>query len=437
MDRKYIFLIGLVGALVVILILFLLLGRKTTQTSSLNFVTYNDTKDLKDLVAAFETQNNVKVNVIKKDLASYELDSLNLISTGKIDVWGIPNNWLPKHHDKLSDYKSPAVKTAEENISGYKTLYPDVVTEENIINNKIYGFPLFYDPLVMFTNSGLRSKAGSAQNLTREQNDLLSKNPTHWDELAGQAPLITQLNGKIITQSATALGTNDLPSGPDILTLLMLQNGTLMTTDDKTQAIFHTAANLFGGPAFPGAKALEYYASFGDPEAKNYSFSSDSGEPTRAFANGKIAYYIDYLSKSADINLINPDFNYSVLSMPQVKETKNPINLVRYETFSVPNTSANQKLAWQFVRFLTDEQNAKKYASRAKQPVILKNLAEGAGDTNSKALATAASWYNPDAPETAKIFRTNIADVLAGRSAQTVLDGAAIQVTNLLTNIKD
>lgn len=438
MDKKYIFLFGLIGALIIVIVLYFVLGRTAPKATTLNFVSYNDqAKDLQDLITAFETQNQIKVNVVNKKIDNYELESLNLISTGKIDVWGLPNNWLAKHHDKLSEYKSAAIKTEAESINGYKALYPDVVVSENIINGKVYGFPLTYDPLVMFVNPALRSKASSAQNLTNEQSDLLSKNPTTWDELALQAPLITEKSGKTITQAAAALGTSDLPSGPDILTLLMLQNGTQMTTDDKTQAIFHTAQNIFGLTEFPGARALSYYASFGQTNSKNYSFSSDFSNPTRAFAEGKIAYYFDYLSKSADINLISPDFNYSVSAVPQVKETKNPVNMVRYETFSVPSTSANQKLAWKFIRFLTDEQTAKKFATKSESPVIMKNIAAETNDTNSKALLTAANWYNPDATETAKIFRAAITDVLAGKSAQTVLDGTAIQITNLLTKIKD
>ncbi len=431
MDKKYIILIGALILVVIFGVLLFASNRGKNKTTELNWITYDEEeKNFADIIPAFEAANKVKVNFKKIDPNNYEVESLNLISTGKIDVWGIPNTWLPKHHDKL------AASPTKDIASIYKKAYPEAISTENIIDGKVYGFPLSADSLVMFSNYNAKSKAITGREFTQEQDDFIAKVPANWDDLAELAKLITLKSNDKISVSVAGLGTDTVPSASDILTLMMLQNGTQMTSDDHLQATFHTAINKFGGESFPGAKALETYTGFANKNSSDYTFNSSLGDPLRAFAENKLIYYIDYLSKESDIKRISPELSYSIHPVPQVKETKNPVSFISYETFTVPQTSKNQLMAWKLVDFITSKENAQSYYRVSKkQPALLNTDADQSNETKI-ALATAGTWYNPDAQEVNKIFKEMINQVLAGASVQTALDSASIKVTELLGKIQ-
>ena len=426
MDKRYIILgVALLALFIVGAIFAVSSCNKKPQTTELTLLTYQDEDALKEALKDYETLNSIKVNIVQKDPQNYELDSLNLISTGKVDVWGIPNNWLPKQHDKL------AFRDGKSDITAYKALYPEVVQKDNIIDNKIYGYPLVADPLVMYVNSDLISAAKRGNNLSEADKDILDKKPLNWDDVAAQARLITIKSGDTVTTAGIALGTDDLAAAPAILTTLITQNGAQMTNDNNSEASFHTSVNKFSGGDYPGAKALDFYTGFADPNNPNFSFSQTFGDTTRAFAEGQIAYYIDFASKAKDIETINPELNYAVASLPQVRESQNPVNYIAYETFAVPNSSTDQTAAWDLIDYLNSEKILETFAKVSNKDLIT-DVESG---ENANAIKTALSWYNPDATAVDNIFRTSIAQVLQGVSAQTTLDSAALQVTDLLKKI--
>jgi len=441
--KKLIILIG--GGLVVIVLIIILIvsltGQKQTSTSTLNFVTYGENvKGLQSLVAPFEKTNNVKINFVKKTLNNYELDSLNMISTGQMDVWGIPGSWLPKHLDKLSTFNfDPTTNKLDEGIlAAYQDSYPASIVQGNVIENKIYGLPLSIDALVLFSNRNVLSNTinNESLKLSREQEDLLSEVATNWADLTAQAKILTQKNGDQITQSGLAMGTADLPAATDILTVLMLQYGAQMTNEAHAEATFHTSINKFGGPAYPAEKALDFYTSFAKKDNPSYSFSGAMGEPLKAFSDGKIAYYVDYASKSVELSAMNPKLTYAINPLPQLAETRNPVDYIAYETFTVPKTSKNQELAWSLLDYLTNVDNnyVGSYFDNSGEVSALKALSKSG--IVAKAMQTAVDWYNPEATETDKIFRQAISEVLEGANSQTALEAAAVKITSLLKKLR-
>jgi len=426
-DKRYWILGGAIIVLIILSTYFILNSRNNAQVKELTLVTYGeDEANLAGYISAFETANNAKINFKKIDPQNYELESLNLLSTGKVDIWGIPSSWMPKQHAKLAPYSGKL-------ITSYQSLYPEIVSKQNIINNKIYGLPLSLDTLVLFQSSDIKPKN---QDLTQAEDEILSNEPKTWDDLTAKSRLLTQKSGTTISQSGLALGTEDITNAPDILTALMLQDGAQMTNQDNTEATFHTAINTLGGESFPGATALDFYSSFAKTNNPNYSFSKTIGDPLKAFADGKVAFYIDYSAKESDITRLNPSLNYSIETLPQVKASKAPINFTSYETFTVPNTSKNQTLAWQFLAGLTNKDNLKSYFETTQKHPALVELADP-GNVVDEAVQTAQSWYNPEPTLVAKIFRDAITQVVSGQKAQTVLDGAAVQVTTLLGKIEN
>ena len=154
MDKRYYILGGALILLIVFGTLFFISSREPKE-SELNFVTSSeDEKNFEGIIPAFEQANNVKVNFLKKNVENYELESLNLLSTGKIDVWGIPYTWLAKQKNKLA---AAAASLSES----YMTLYPESIAKQNSLEGQYYGAPLSLDALVLFKNPELISSARS------------------------------------------------------------------------------------------------------------------------------------------------------------------------------------------------------------------------------------------------------------------------------------
>lgn len=445
MDKRYLLLGGgvlaIIGLFITVAIIFS--GPKEKQeTSTLNFVTYNENIDeLKKVVQPFEKVNNLKVNFIKKDLANYELETLNMITTGDIDVWGIPNTWLPKHLDKLSayNYDSAKKKLDTEYLELYKDKYPTPIAEGNIFEDKVYGFPYTFDTLALFKNNAIISAFinDNTQTLSYDQRRVLEESPRNWTDLVTHSKFLTIKSGKNITQSGVALGTQTLPQASDILTLLMEQYGAQMNNDSKTEATFQTSVNKFGGPSFPAEKALAFYTSFANPAHENYAFSEEMGDPVRAFAEGKIAYYIDYVSTADEVIFLNPKLNFSISKVPQVLETKNPVGFISYETFTVPQSSPRQQLAWDLMTYLTNSEttlNENYLENTGKYSALVTFFKRNNAIVEDSYIAQ--NWYNPEAKETDKILRQAITEALAGANTQTAMQAAAVKVTNLLKQLK-
>ena len=452
MNKKFIF-IG-AGALVLILIIVLVAtscgGTKQPVVAGSNTLTiwgFDDPTLYGDVISDFQTKNpTYKVTYVKKDPADYETAALSEIAAGKgPDVWAIPNNWVPKFQDKLVAMPSTLIankKAKKTNIEVYKTLFPNVVAQDNIIGDNIYGMPLSIDTLVLFYNKKILNKtvndyfAAGNKDVGGVIGQKFAQGPINWDDFVTMTKLITKKDGKNITQSAVALGTSgNVNQATDILTLLMMQDGAKMTSDDLSTAQFHTKQNVFGGQDFPGAQALNFYTAFANPQTDLYTWNSSIEDSLHAFAEGKTAMMIDYTSQEAEVTRINPNLSFNYFAMPQVKETKNEVNYASYMTFTVTKASKAPNIAWQFINSLTNSNKTPSYVSKMKkQPVQL--VAITANSKEGKRILNAQDWYNPDPAKIKTIFSDSIQQVNDGKNPQTAIEYAGSQITTLLGKLK-
>lgn len=453
MNKKFLF-IG-AGALVLVLIIVLVAiscsgsGSKTAVKGSGSLTVWglDDPSIYESVIKDFQSTNpTYKVTYIQKDAADYQTAALSEIAAGKgPDVWAIPSTWIPKFRDKLVPIPENFFvnkNNKQTNIDTYKSLFPSIVVQDNVFDNKIYGMPLTIDNLVLFYNkdtlnktlndyfdAGNKDESGTITQAFRQ-------GPVSWDDFVSMVKIITKKNGANITQSAVSLGTDSIAHASDILTLLMLQDGAKMTSEDLTTAQFHTKQNVFGGTDFPGTQALNFYTAFSDPKTDLYTWNDSLGDDLHAFADGKTAMMINYTSVVADLTRINPNLNYGYFSIPQVKETKNPINFASYNTYTVTKASDDSKTAWNFINSLTNSTKTENYVTKIKG----QNIQSDSITTNSKEgkrINTSQSWYNPDPDKTQQIFANIIQQVNDGKNAQTAIEYAGSQVSELLQKLKE
>jgi len=456
MDKKILFIGGGVVLAFIALVIVLFSGgcnrnngpvTKTGATTLTFWNLYDDKIAFDQIIAEFNrTHPKVKIEYVKKNPETFLEDSLNEMSAGKgPDIWGVPNTWLPKYHDKLVPIKNTAIenKKAFKTASDvYKETYPSVVAQDNIIDDKVYGFPMSIDTLRLYFNSSLSSRIW--QDYVLENRDQLnsplakvfSDGPTNWDELVQMIPIITKKKGDKIERSAIAFGTsNNIDHADDIITLLMMQNGAVMNSGDLTTAQFHTKQNQFGNIEFPGTKALEFYTSFADSKNKNYTWNNTMPNTIQAFADEKVVMLVDYKDAEQEIRRLNSKVSLRTIAVPQVKLTRNNVNLASYQSLTVTKASKNSDLAWDFILFMTQDQLQLNNYKLATNKTIARNNSLGSSIDGAQAKES-KSWFNPDPLRVSVILKEMIKQVNDGKSAQTAIEGAASQTSDLLKKLK-
>jgi ABC-type glycerol-3-phosphate transport system substrate-binding protein len=450
-NKKFLYIAGgIFLALIIALLILVIISNKNKDKKNQvrdNILTIWGTSDdltaLDSTITNFQTEHkDVKVVYVKKDSANYLKDSLAEIAAGRgPDVWAVPNDWMVKYHDQMTPMPEKLITNAKEKKSDlevYQETYPNAIYQDNVFEDKIYGMPLALDMLKLFYNSGILTNTMTAYRKAHpgDQNTNLTKifrtGPANWDDVITMIDLINQKNGNDISQSTIALGnTANIADSVNILTLMMLQDGAKMTSDDHLSATFQTKQNQFGSIDYPGTTALSFYASFANPSDKNYTWNNSFSDSVRAFAEGKTAMLIDFESKKADIKRINSTLNFGTVSVPQIKETANPVNFASYNTFTVSKAAKDSNLAWQFIALMTENNNVRNYLT-----VTKKTSAKLSSDPNDQ-LKTLATWYNPEPEKTPEIFKEMIDQVNGGKNAQTAIENAASQVTTLLGKLKE
>jgi multiple sugar transport system substrate-binding protein len=208
------------------------------------------------------------------------------------------------------------------------------------LNGAYYGVPLHFDSLALFINTDLFRASG------------IPSYPRTWDDLVTTANTLTVRDeeDRIITAGA-ALGTYDnIAHAPDIISLLLLQNGADLR-------------NLAGATEENAIDALTFYTLFATGKTKVWDSTLENSK--LAFAKGKLALYIGYSWDIFEIKAINPDLQFAITAVPRVLERKT--TLASYWAEGVSSKTKYKKEAYEFLKFLASKQSLEKiYAAQAK-----------------------------------------------------------------------
>jgi multiple sugar transport system substrate-binding protein len=275
---------------------------------------------MQSLIDGFERQNpNITIDYSKQDIKQYRERLLTRIGNGNgPDIFRFHNSWYPMYASVLLPLPTDTITPVDFK----KTFYP-VAQRDLIKNGGIYGIPLEIDTLVLYTNSQLFQAAGLQP-------------PTNWNDFINDARAMTvkDENGKIKTAGA-AMGTFDnITHGPDILSLLFLQNGVDLL---KIQNTSDRAAN-----------ALTFYTAF---DADQNNVWDNTLDPSiLAFSKGNLAMYFGYSWDYFTIKQNNPNLDFKIVSVPQLPGQS--INLASYWAEGVSVKTKHQKEALLFMKYL-------------------------------------------------------------------------------------
>ena len=441
-TQKQIIIIG--GAVLIVLIgavvFFLNIRSKSASQQTLDITIWgtDSQQAFNDVVQGYAgpgsgTQSQIKY--VQIDAAQYQSKLFAALAAGTgPDVFEIGNR-------DLSQWKSvaapiPATLATQFSQVTLQTDFPDIVAQDFVSGGNIYALPLSVDTLAMIYNKDLFNTAG------------IATVPATWEGLQADLPKLRVMNAQgQITQATLALGGSEasIPNAPDIIFLLMMQNGAQMNPADGSSVTFATGGSTSNGTGATGTdtaglNAFNYYLQFANANNANYTWNDGMGTALTSFEQGKTAVIFDYSSALAKIGAAAPFLNYGVAPMPQPANATVAVNYAKYNGLAVSRNSTQLAGAWNFIINLTTsvaDENI--YTKETGAPPALRS-AIAADEANptlsvfaSQAL-TARSWHESNSTQIDGIMNTAIENVLNGAADSTTALTQAQTAMNAVEN---
>ena len=360
------------------------------------------------------------------------------------DLFSIPNIWLGKYQTKILSVDlsqeivlarqvmvgkiKPEPKLIEEkmkvpNLRELRETFVETVSNGIIFEDKIYGLPLGLDLLVLYYNKDLLNNAG------------IITPPQTWQEFVNSVNALTLQDryGNFI-QSGAAMGTaENVANLTDILSLLMLQNGTSMV-NQRNQVIFDQG--LIDDPTyFPGIEALLFYTGFANPYQGIYTWNEQMINSLDAFIQGRVGFILGYSNYLPIIKSQAPKLNFDIAKVPQISGSFKEVNYAQYWLETVSKKTKYPSEAWGFLLYAIEAQNAQTFIEKTKRPtahraLIQKQLEDFDLAPFARGVLTAQTWYqgkNYSLVEEA--FQEMVKNVLIGeKTAKEAIDYCAKKV---------
>lgn len=433
MSRTKLIIIGAVGSTALIfLLLYLALGQigggGPGRSVTLQFWgTFDDSDFYEQAIGDFSRANpGIRIVYRKFNFEDYEKELINSFASGTgPDIWLMHNTWLPKHWDKIQPLPQKIEGEDEPifTIKDFQDQFLDVTSADLTFGGVIYGLPVYVDTLGLYYNKDLFNTAG------------ITSPPKTWEDFNDAVRRLTVIDGRgNITRSGATIGTaGNINRSTDILSLLMLQSGVKMITDDFSAASFGRAVQS----EKVGEVALQYYTDFANPTKSIYTWDDRQHYSIDAFTQGQAAIMFNYSHHIATIRSRAARFNFGTAKVPQINGTPVAVNYANYWAPTVSKQSKDAVIAWKFLVYLSSAQGARYYVTASNRPSARRDLVEqqkndpDLGVFAEQALS-ARSWYQVDSSAIETIFAEMINDVNFGRSSIAESLSAAENKVNVL-----
>ena len=366
--------------------------------------------DMGPLLEDFSRINKpVMVVYEEKNNDTYENDLLNALASGQgPDLFLLPDDLILTFSDKLVNISAQALP---------EKVFRDTFIQEADLYRMpegVLALPLAVDPMVMYYNRDLFDEAG------------IVTPPKTWDEFPALVSKFTRKDSfGNLTRGAVAMGSYDNVShAKDILAFMMLQGGNPIITRDSTGGLVVSIDSRQSSATQmnPFEQSLRFYADFANPAGSSYTWDKSRPLSQNAFMKGDLAVYIGYASELFTLRAKNPNLNYDITSLPELKDAPRKIVFGRMQGVAVARTSKNTALAYRAATLLIGKDFAQKFSLRFSLPPARRDLLANkpaepfyAAMFYDSALL-ARGWLDPGPKKTDAIFRSLVDDVVSGRS---------------------
>lgn len=380
-----------------------------------------DTGDTFDEIvnAYHKIHTNVTINYRTFRYEEYEQALLDAFAEDRgPDIFSLPNSWINRYATKIFPMprsmkigyvqngreKEPPIKTTKVQ-GGYtakqiQTLFVDTVVNDvvrkDIQGDVILGLPYSVDVLALFYNRDL---------LNNESIDTPPANWTEFEEAVKKITKIDEETQRILQSGAAFGGGKSIQRAPDIISMLMMQNGAEMT---QNGAVVFDKAAVAGMQtqegSTPAVNALQYYTDFAAPGKDYFTWNDDDPvDSFEAFSQGKTAFFFGYAYHDHILKQKAPRLRYGVVPVPQIGYPNPRVTFANYWIETVSKKAKYPYYAWDFLRFATKKENIEGYLKRTRKPTALRLLIETQKKDEelepfASQLLFARSWYQGKNP---------------------------------------
>ena len=180
-----------------------------------------------------------------------------------------------------------------------------------------------------------------------------------WSEFKTQAINLTKkdASNNIVNAGFAAADGNNVQFNFDIFSLLMLQNGVDLSSPDAFKSL-ETNTDFQG--------SLEFYEELG----QGLSWDTSQKLDIAAFLEGRLAMFIAPSWRLNDLLIYNEEYNLNldigIAPLPQLAGTETT-HWGTYWGQTVSKNSPNSKIAWEFIKYITEAEQLKTLNTTVKQ----------------------------------------------------------------------
>ncbi len=307
------------------------------------------------------------------------------------------------------------------------TSYPEQAFLQNFVegtevflNGAVLALPFSLNPMVMFWNRDTFTNAG------------LVAPPAYWDEMVALTERFNDIDdNKNIRRSAIAFGeVRNVNNFKYILSTLFLQSGVPIVRwgREGPEPVLRVPPSREDAEE-PAVAALRFFTDFSNPARAVYSWNRSLPEARSMFVAGDLAVYFGFLNEYQTIARLNPNLNFDVALMPQVRGTPRRTTFAAVYGFALPKAGRNTAGGFQVMRALAAPAAQAKLSEIAKLPPVRRDMLATQPTTKYWSVAydsaiIAKTWIDPDYSLTYKTFARMVESV---RSGAETLSGAISQ----------
>jgi len=340
------------------------------------------------------------VNYVQKSAETFDQDLLEALAEGSgPDMFFLPDNLVYHYANKIL-----TIPYSSFPISSFKNVFAGA-GEVFLTADGISAFPMYIDPMMMYYSRSMLDA------------DAIVYPPATWTDLINMAPTLTKKDetGKII-KSAVAFGHfSNVVHAKDILAALFMQAGNPIVAEKEGgfQSLLDSPVGNYNLSSI-----LKFYTDFADPSNVVYSWNKSFANSDDVFSSENLAIYFGYASELKSLVNKNPNQNFFVAGMPQIKNASFKLTSARVTGLAVSSFSKNLQTALNAANLMATGDFAGKLAVAMEVPPARRDLlSKKPTDAYFPIFYTSAlyakSWLDPSPKDTNDIFSEMVNAVLS------------------------
>ena len=360
-------------------------------------------------IDAFNKANTAyTVKYVQKSADTFDQNLLEALASGTgPDIFLLPDNLAFHYANKIVTipYTSYPLATFKNTFAGAGEIF--------LTSKGVLAFPMTIDPLMMYYNRSILDSNG------------IVYPPATWDDLISMAQTLTKkdASGKI-TQSEIALGEfSNVVHAKDIMTAMFMQTGNPIIAQNSTTGNYVSVLNS-QTMAYNLPAVLGEYTDFANPTSTSYSWNKSLGNSDDVFSAEGSAFYFGYASELKTLINKNPNQNFFVAPLPQIKGSNTKVTGARVTGLAISSSSKNFSSAFAVASLMATTNFASNFASATGVPPARRDLLAIKGtDAYSPIFYDSAlyaqTWMDPSPSDTDSIWSSMVDEVLSGNMSTT------------------